>query len=360
MVKATEKVTVIKSDLFQQAQMTVPMLVEKNYEKYGDRKVWMRRKDFGIWQRYTWKDCYQKIKYFSLGLVSLGMKPEDKVSVIGDNDPEYYWAEYAAQAVGGVFVGIYTDALPPEIKYIVEHSDSKFVVAHDQEQIDKLLSLREQGDIPKVKGLIYWDAKGLWSYEESQLYSFDEIIELGQKYEGEYPGSFEHNLEKVKPDDTALCIYTSGTTGLPKGVMITHQAFLLASWLCMREDPWRDSDNVLSYMSPAWMMEQWMSLGMILLSGATLNFVEEPETLDNDVREVGPDIIFYGSRLWESVASRIQVKISDSTATKRLAYKLALPVGYKIADARLSGQKPNLLWRAMHQIAYWFLFRPLL
>jgi long-chain acyl-CoA synthetase len=181
---------------------TLPKLLKKNAEKYGDHKIAMRVKDRGIWQHFTWKDYYEKVKYFSLGLVSLGMGKGDKVAILGENKPEIFWAELGVQSVSGTAVDIYTDCTPPEVKFFVTDSDSVFVVAHDQEQVDKILQIKE--DLPKVKKVIYWDPKGLWNYDDSILISFPEVIQLGQSYEKDHPGFFEENVEKATGHEIAL------------------------------------------------------------------------------------------------------------------------------------------------------------
>src|SRR4030066_2113019 len=194
---------------------TLPKLLKKNSEKYGERKIAMRVKDRGIWQQFTWKDYYENVKYFSLGLISLGIKRGDKISILGENKPEIFWAELAVQAAGGTAVDIYTDCSPHEVKFFVTDSDSIFVVAHDPEQGDKLLQIKE--DLPLVKRVIYWDPKGLWNYKDPILISFSEVVQLGQSYEKDYPGLFEENIEKEKGVEVAPLSYTSRTTVLPKG-----------------------------------------------------------------------------------------------------------------------------------------------
>ena len=166
---------------------TLPQNLRENYEKYGSRVVAMRVKDRGIWQEYTWADYYQKVKHFCLGLVSLGLQRGDKVSILGENKPEWFWAELAGQSAGCAAVGIFTDCLPEEVKYYVEHSDSTFVVVHDQEQVDKLLEIKDH--VPKVKKVIYWDPKGLWTYIDPVLLSFDAVMERGKDYEKKHPKS---------------------------------------------------------------------------------------------------------------------------------------------------------------------------
>jgi len=157
---------------------TLPQILKRNYERYGDKKVAIRKKEFGIWNEYTWKEFYENVRQFSLGLISLGLEPEDKVAVIGDNAPEWLYAELATQAAGGISLGAYQDSVTSEIKYVIDHSDAKFVVAEDQEQIDKILEVKDE--LPKVKKLIYWDPKGLWFYDDPLLMSYEEVKELGR------------------------------------------------------------------------------------------------------------------------------------------------------------------------------------
>jgi len=193
---------------------TLPRLLRQSFERWGDRQVAIRDKDFGIWQEYTWKDSYEKVKWFSLGLISLGLIPEDKVAIIGDNEPEWYWAALAAQAAKGIVVAQFTDAIPEELKYLIDFADCKFIIARDQEQVDKILVIKDE--IPKVEKVIYWYYKGMRSYNQPFLMRFDQVFEIGKKYENEHPGSFEENIEKVKPDDIANIYLTTFRTSFTK------------------------------------------------------------------------------------------------------------------------------------------------
>ncbi len=191
---------------------TIPKLIMHNYEKWRQRPA-MCMKNFGIWKRYSWTEYYEKVKYFSLGLISLGLKPGDVVCIIGDNEPEWFWGEFATQAAGGIVTGIFVDSIPSEVKYIAEHSDAKFAVVNDQEQTDKFLEIKNE--LPLLKKVIYWDPKGLRNYDDPMLASFNEVIQLGKEYEKTHPDLFEKNMEKGKGEDTAFIYYTSGTAGRP-------------------------------------------------------------------------------------------------------------------------------------------------
>jgi len=336
---------------------TLPKLLLQNYEKWGDTRVVMRKKERGFWREYTWKDFYNKVKYFFLGLKSLGLERGDHVCIIGDNDPEWFWAELAIQAGGGAVSGIFSDGFPPEIKYIIENSDGKFVVVQDQEQVDKLLQIKDE--LPLVKKVIYWNESGLRHYNNPLLISFKELLELGQEYEGAFPDLFEREVAKGKGKDTAFIAYTSGTTSKPKGAVQNHEYYIKGASGAFTLNPIYENDDYLSFILPGWSLEQLFGLGGALLKGQIINFPEKQETVAENMREIAPHTILYPSRLWEDVASTIQVKTSDSNFLFRFIYNLFLPVGYKISDLGLRGRKPNLFWRALHGLAELAVFRPI-
>ncbi|MBM3119954.1 MAG: long-chain fatty acid--CoA ligase [Chloroflexi bacterium] len=338
------------------ARETIPQLIKSNCERWGQRTA-MCMKYRGIWRRYNWKDYYEKVKYFSLGLISLGFRPGDVVCIIGDNEPEWFWGEFAAQAAGGIATGIFVDAIPSEVKYVAVHSGAKFAIVNDQEQTDKFLDIKDE--LPSLKKVIYWDPKGLKNYDDPTLISFAEVIELGREYEKTHSKLFEQNVEKGRGDDGAFIYYTSGTTGLPKGAMLTHRALINTAQGFIGRYPLTEDDDLVSNFPPAWVGDSFFATIPHLLTGAKLNFSEEPETIAEDTREVGPDFVIYGPRQWESLVSEIQVKMTDANRIKRFFYSLFMPVGYKIADMSFEGKTPGLLWRALHGIAHAFLFRPL-
>jgi len=328
-------------------------LLLKNYQNFGDKKIAMRRKDFGIWKEYTWADCYNNVKWLALGLTKLGLKPKDHLAVLGENDPEMYWTIWATQAVRGTFVGIYADAMPNEVERIVNHSESVFVLAEDQEQADKILLIRDK--IPKVKRVLYWDPKGMYSYNDPFIINFYDVIRDGMEYEKEHPGLFENYVEGIKSDDIGCLIYTSGTTGIPKGAMWS-QCFLM-NQLSIWEDKWEPGYEYVSYLSPAWGMEWVLGLGQGIESGAVVNFLEKPDRVQTEIREIAPNIIFFGSRLWESLASNMQAKISDTRSFFRFIYNSLLPIGLKVADLSFQGKRPSFLLKMGYKISDAILFR---
>ena len=335
---------------------TIPQIIRSNSNKWGSLPA-MSMKMFGIWQRYTWQNYYERVKFFSLGLISLGLEKGNVVCIIGDNEPQWFWGEYAAQAAGAIATGIFVDSIPSEVKYIAEHSDAKFAIVNDQEQTDKFLEIKDE--LPYLKKVIYWDPKGLRNYDDPILISFDEVSELGKEYEKTHPDLFEKNVEAGKGDDIAFIYYTSGTTGLPKGAALTHHALITTAKGFVDRYPLDENDDLISNFPAAWVGDSYFATIPHLLTGARLNFPEEPETIAEDIREVGPNFVIYGPRQWEGLVSEIQVKMVDANPLKRFVYNLFLPVGHKIADIKFDGKKPNLYWRFLHKIAYYALFRPL-
>jgi len=304
----------------------------------------MRKKHFGIWKEYTWKDCYENVKFFSLGMILLGLQEDDKVAIIGENEPEWFWAEFAAQAAGAVMVGIYTDMVPSEVKYIFEHSESRFVVANDQEQVDKFLEIKQ--DLPTLKIVIYWDPKGLRNYDDPLLMRFEDVLEIGKKYDQSHPGAFEENVQRTKGDDIAALYYTSGTTGLPKAGIVSHRALIRSGSSFLEYCPVHNKNNIFSYLPAAWIGEGMFGTTSHMVNGVILNFAEEPETVQEDLLEIGPDIVIYGPRQWEDLARTIQVRMREAALINRLLYRIFLKVGYKrveLHEKRTSNPFLNLL-----------------
>ena len=336
---------------------TFPKLLVRNAETLGDRKVAMREKEFGIWQEFSWKEYHDHVKYFSLGMVSLGLQAGDKVAIIGDNRPEWVWGEVAAQAVGAVPLGLYQDSTLKEVSYIIDHSDASFVLAEDQEQVDKILDMKEQ--LPKVRYIIYSDPRGMRGYKQPFLLDFKEVENFGRELEQRDPGLFAKNVAAAKYEDLAFICYTSGTTGFPKGAMLSFRNFLSMAANLMEVDNKFEKDEFVSFLPLAWIGEQMMCLSSALLTGFTVNFPEKPETVQENIREIGPSIMFSPPRIWENMTSTVQVKVMDASALKRWMYNWALPVGYAYSDAVFRKEAIPPLLRLKQRLAYALVFRAL-
>lgn len=337
---------------------TLPKNLIAGYRKYGDKKVAMRQKDMGIWRSYTWEHSYEQVRQLSLGLIKLGLDRGDKACIIGDNDPQYFWAQLAIQAAGGIAVGIFTDSTPPEIQFVVEHSDAVFVFAKDQEQCDKLLDIQEQ--VPNVKRVIYWDDKGLWNYDEPWLMGYKEVQSFGQALDKERPDFFERSVNQGKGEDLAIFCYTSGTTGLPKGAMINHSNLIAGCDQTMMVDPRSDTDEYLSFLPPAWITENVLGLTVHLRTGMVVNFPEAPETVQENIREITPQAMLFSARLWENMVAMVQVKIAETSWINRSLYKIFMPIGHRVASLRYEQRTPTgWLWGLLNRLGELTLFQPL-
>ncbi len=328
---------------------TAPKILLDNY-KEDPAGLCMRKKERGIWRGYTWAQVYEKVKYMALGLRAHGIQKGEKVVIIGDNDPEWYWAELAILCMGSVVVGLYIDAMASDVEYIVSNSDSVFAFAKDQEHVDKFLEIKDK--IPAVRGVAYWDDKGMVKYKDNPwLTELDELIEKGKVFEKEVPHLFEKNIEEGNENDLAVLCYTSGTTSLPKGAMINHRYLIigtlkLASILLPGKD-----DDYLSFIPPAWISEQLMIVYW-LMAKIKANFPEKPETVMQNIREIGPKTLTLGPMQWQSMISMVQMNIFETGLLRRIIYDLSMNIGYRIADYQLQHRKkPPFYLKVLHGIA---------
>jgi len=331
-------------------ELTIQKLFHLQASRYGSSRVAMREKQYGIWQPITWQDYLTNVKYLALGLVSLGLKRGDKVAMIGDNRPEGLWAEMAALCAGGVAVWLFQDCLIDEVKYILDHSDTKFLFGEGQEEVDKALSIC--GECPKLEKIVWDDPKGMRDYHQDNLISYKKLMELGRQWEARQPNAFEELVNQGHGDDVALLFYTSGTTSLPKGALLSHHNMLTMGRHLMDVDPCHDTDDYVSYLPFAWIGEQMMSISCGLQIGYTLNFPEEPETAQENIREIGPHVMFAPPRMYEQMTRSVQVKHLDASWPKRLCFDLAPKIGYRVAALKFSKKPIPLHWRLLNALAY--------
>jgi len=336
---------------------SLPAILKANAEHYGDSRVAIREKEFGIWQSVTWKGYYENVKSFALGLYDMGFRRGHKLCYMGDNRPEGLYSELAAQSLGGAIVGVYPDSHLEQVEYIINHSDSSFVVAGDQEQADKALAIKEK--VPNVTKIIVDDPKGMRHYNDPILAYFRDIQERGRRFDEKEPGFFERILDAVTLEDVGMINYTSGTTGLPKGSMITHRNMISVARAQDLVDNASPDFEYVSFLPLPWIGEQEFGVYWAVCSAFTVNFPEKVETVQENIREIGPHIMLAPPRIWERICSEVLVKIKDAAWIKRKAYKFFLPLGYKVAEIRFKSQQPSLLLKLAIRAAYWSLFRPL-
>jgi long-chain acyl-CoA synthetase len=338
---------------------TLPQILARQAQTLGENAVAIREKAYGIWQTYTWKDYFDYVKYTALGLISLGLKRNDNVGIIMDNHPEWLFSEIGSQAAGAISLNLFTSAITSELVGALGRIHASFVIAQDQEQVDKLVEKRE--DLPHLIRIIYLDPTGMRTYADNEwLMSFQELLEIGREYEAAKPGLFEGELEKGKADDTALMIMTSGTTGIAKLAMLTHRNFTSMANKWLATEPIGIGSNWMSMSPPAWIVDQMWGAGVTLAGGMVMNFPETIDTIIEDFREIGPSIIITSSRFWEDLASKIRVKMDDAGFINRKLFALAEKIGSAMVACEEQRRPVPAYLKILNTLSSLIIFRPLL
>jgi long-chain acyl-CoA synthetase len=339
-------------------EATFPRLFVAKVQRYGSRKVALREKAFGIWQEVTWEQYDAHVRALCLGLIDLGLQRDDKVAIISGNRPAWLYAELAAQSAGAIPLGIFIDSLPDQVRFILDQSEARFVMVEDQEQADKVLEVRDA--LPRLERILVEDTRGLEDYRDPMLINLEEVEARGRQLDDGGPHRYQDLLEKGHPTDVALLTYTSGTTGVPKAAMLSHRNLLSMAASVTQVDPVSETDEIVSFLPFAWVGEQLISVAIALYAGATVNFPEQPETLRDDLREIGPHLMLAPPRVWEAMCSEYQVRIADAGLLKRTATRVALAIGDRVAARELSGTPVGIGWRALYGVAYLLAFRTML
>ena len=335
---------------------TFPKLVARNARDWP-RKVAIREKDLGIWLSYTWKDYLEQARLIALGLAALGFARGDKTAVVGDNRPQLYWAMLATQALGGVPVPLYQDSIEKEMQFIVDHAEARFAIVEDQEQVDKLLHLKDQ--CPRLEWIIYDDPRGLRHYTQPFLVSFERLQELGRKFAAEKPTYFEDQIAKGRADDMAVICYTSGTTGTPKGVMLSHRNLIVTGRTAASQEGLRRDDEVLAYLPMAWVGDHIFSYAQCILTGFAVNCPESAATVLHDLKEIGPTYFFAPPRIWENILTNVMIRIEDASWIKRRLFHFFLDVAQAIERRRLTGRPVPLGLRLLYALGHPLVYEPL-
>jgi long-chain acyl-CoA synthetase len=334
---------------------TLPRLLLRNADVYGGRPA-IREKDRGIWQTFTWREYRDQVRDLALGLAALGFTRGETLSVIGDNRPRLYGAQLAAQSLGGIAVPVYQDSIARELAYVWSHAEVAVIVAEDQEQVDKVLALREQ--LPTLRHVIYDDSRGLGRYRFDWLRSFGEVQELGRVFAREHPGYFEAEIAKGVPDDVAMICYTSGTTANPKGAMLTHRNAIETAHALLQAEPIRPDDEYLAYLPMAWVGDAFYTLVLSLEVGSVVNCPESPETVQRDLRELGPTIVLAPPRIWENMLTGVQVRVADAPPLKRWIFERCRAVAERAETLRAEGKRVPLGLRLAAALGEFFVYGP--
>jgi long-chain acyl-CoA synthetase len=335
---------------------TFPKLLVELDRRYGDSRVAVQEKRYGIWQPLTFRQLHARVRDFAHGLASLGVQPGEVVAVLGDNRPEWLISELAAQSLGACTVGIYPTSVGEEILHVLSDGRVRVVVAEDQEQVDKIVELKDR--LPAVETVIYYDTRGLELYQVDYLLEFTAVEEQGRAWAEAHPGWLDEQIAAGRGDDVAVICTTSGTTGRPKLAMLSHANLLTMGRSLNEVDPIGANDHYLSFLPLAWIGEQMISVACGLQRGFTLSFAEEAGTQRSDLRELGPNMMFSPPRIWEDMLSSIMVRVGEAGWLKRKAFAWGQAVGDRYAETKLNGEKPGLALRIKHRMADWVALRP--
>jgi long-chain acyl-CoA synthetase len=334
---------------------TLPRYLLRNAREFP-RRTAMREKDRGIWQAWTWPAYRDHVRDFALGLVALGFQRGDKLSVIGDNRPRLYAAQVAAQCLGGVSVPVYQDSIAKELAFVWNHADVSIIVAEDQEQVDKVLALGDQ--LPALRWVIYDDPRGMLAYRDARLKSFADVDLLGRERAAKEPALFEQEIEKGRADDLAFVCYTSGTTGSPKGAMLTHTNALETARMAVQAEDFRPDDDYLAYLPMAWVGDAFYTLIMSLYVGFACNCPESPETVQRDLRELGPTLILAPPRIWENMLTGVMVRAADAGPLKRRVFEYFRRVADQVEILRADGKPVPAGLRVSYALGEFFVYGP--
>ncbi|MES5485823.1 long-chain fatty acid--CoA ligase [Bradyrhizobium sp. INPA03-11B] len=324
---------------------TFPKMLRLNAREHG-KEIALREKDFGLWREFTWNDYQTRTHDFALGMVELGLGRGDVIGIIGDNRPDWVAAEIAAHAIGAMSLGLYRDVLDEEAAYLLTYGEAKLVFAEDEEQVDKLLGLADR--VPNLKHIVYSDPRGMRKYDDPRLMEASKLVALGRDRAAREPTLYDRLVDQTKGDDVAILCTTSGTTANPKLAMLSAGRVLRHCATYLAFDPKGPDDEYVSVLPLPWIMEQIYALGKALLSRMKVNFVEEPDTMMHDFREIAPTFVLFAPRVWESIAADVRAGVMDASPFKQRLYDLGMKTGLAaLAEGKRSVFADQILFRAL-------------
>lgn len=332
---------------------TTPGVFKQTVSARGQMTA-MRYKELGLWHYITWDQYYADAQNISAALIDMGLEKGATAAIIGDNCPEWVKIDMGVQCAGGVSVGIYTTNAWQEVEYVVSNSDAVFLFAENEEQLDKWLNFRDA--VPALKKVIVWDTKGLREFSDPMVISLDALIEHGSTLS---KTAVDRRMEALGPADLCVLIYTSGTTGPPKGAMLTHGNVTWMAEAIVEQNPMGKQDEVLSFLPLCHIFERLFSVFTHIRHAYVVNFVEKPDTVTDNMIEVSPTVGYAVPRIWEKYYSAIQIRMSEATRIKQLAYNAALKIGQKRAGMKMHFQKEPAWVEALFGLVHLVVFRKL-
>ncbi len=335
---------------------TFPRLLQKHASERPQDPA-LREKEYGIWQTWSWQRALGAVRALASGLAALGFTPGQNLAIVGDNRPHLYLMFIAVQALRGVPVPMYQDAVAAEMAFVLEDAEVHFAFAENQEQVDKMLELRES--VSGLTHIIYDDPRGMRNYSQPGLISVDELMALGSQHDQAHPQLFDDSVAQVQSDDVAVILYTSGTTGRPKGVCQTHASFIGSAEGGVLTDGLTGKDNVLSYLPPAWVGDFLFSLAQWLVAGFTINCPESSETVSIDMREIGPTYYFAPPRVFEGMLTSVSIRMEDAAKFKQWMHRRFMAVAGRVGSDILDGKPVGGADRLMYALGNFLVYGPL-
>ena len=317
----------------------------------------LREKEYGIWQTWSWREAATEVRQMACGLLTLGFERGQNLAFVSDNRPHLYLGFVAVQSVGGVPIPLYQDAVASEMIFVMEDAEIAFAFAENQEQVDKLLEVRES--VPSIRHIIYDDPRGLRKYDQPGLISTADLMAKGAEWDLEHPGEWEKLVDRIEPEDVSVILYTSGTTGKPKGVCQTHYSFSGSAKGAIEVDNLNPSDNVISYLPPAWVGDHLLSLAQWLPAGFTINCPESAATINLDLREIGPTYYFAPPRVFEGMLTSVSIRMEDAAKPKRWLYEQCMHLARRVGSDILDGKPVGAMDRFKYKLGDMLIYGPL-
>lgn len=335
---------------------TFPKLLLDHAQKRCDRPS-IREKDLGIWQSWSWSEVAREVQDLANGLAALGFRRGDRLAIIGDNRPRLYWAIAAAQCLGGVPVPVYQDAVAAEMEFVLDHAEIRFAVVEDQEQVDKLLAVRER--LPRLEAILYDDPRGMRHYDYPFLHAYAAVQEQGRGFAVDHPGFLEGEIAQGKGDDVAIILYTSGTTGQPKGVMLTFDNVITTSRNAVAREGLVATDEVLAYLPMAWVGDHIFSFAQSYCTGFCTSCPESGDTVMTDLKELGPTYFFAPPRIYETLLTDVMIRMEDAGWLKRRMFHYFMGVARRVGGRILDRKPVALLDRLRYALGSLLVYGPL-
>ena len=335
---------------------TFPKLLIENAERFKNKAA-IREKDYGIWQSWTWSQMRDEIFALANGMAALGFKRGDKLAIVGRNRPRLYWGMCAAQCLGGIPVPVYQDSVADEMQYVLDHSEVRFVLAEDQEQVDKMLEIHDS--CPAMQHVIYDDPRGMRDYESEHLHDFAEVQKQGREYAKQHPDFLLQEINKGTGADIGIFLYTSGTTGKPKGVVMTNDNILITARNSVEFDNLTADEEIVSYLPMAWVGDHIFSYAQAYVTGFCVNCPESEATIATDLREIGPTYYFAPPRVFENILTTVTIRMMDAGTLKRVMFNYFMEVAKKTGVAMLDGKEVSRKEKFMYWLGNILVYAPL-